>query len=105
MHYIYLRFIQFLYFKNTEFCKIYIFFADSFCKRFEQNIADVYLFSIYLANLRSIALHFCNKTKNHCINSDRMAQAPFKLEPMLNLEKVIYRFILKKLDKRKGLGH
>jgi hypothetical protein len=33
MHYIYLRFIQFLYFKNTEFCKIYIFFVDPFCKR------------------------------------------------------------------------
>jgi hypothetical protein len=32
MHYMYLRFIQFLYLENIEFCKIYIFFVDSFCK-------------------------------------------------------------------------
>ena len=61
MHHIYLRFIQFLYFKNAEFCKIYLLFTDPFCKRLEQNIVQMYLFAVYFSILKANCQIFSNE--------------------------------------------
>jgi hypothetical protein len=106
MHYMYLRFIQFLYFKNTDFCKIYIFFVAYLCKRFEYSVVDVYLFATYLSLPDIFHLYSYNKLNIHYTTLILTEEAVFKLQPVLNFEKVVvYRLFPKKLDKRKGLGH